>query len=219
MPSELFLIGIACQILLYNFLSQIDSVHVFSVFFDFKYICNLLPLCGLLCFSSMNTFFVTRLHFCLQLAQGIILKEVQNLHADLAATSSCLFSTFTAELTTSIKTRASTYIRKYMEAKGSCYRPSSSHHYQHHQRPTNSSNQPKASTATQHRLRWSQTRVPQPSRPSFQPMEPSKFVSLVCTKCFDFLSPVAIPRVKESLFCTPFPQQQIYNDLFWVLLI
>ncbi|KAF5397241.1 hypothetical protein PHET_09771 [Paragonimus heterotremus] len=78
-----------------------------------------------------------------KLAQAVILKEVQKFHLAQAASSSSLFSaTLAPEVSPIVQSRVTTYVRKYMESKGSFYRRrvqpplvppiSSLHHYHHH---------------------------------------------------------------------------------------
>ncbi|KAA0191955.1 Histone-lysine N-methyltransferase SETD2, partial [Fasciolopsis buskii] len=58
-----------------------------------------------------------------KLAQAVILKEVQHLHQAQAASSASLFAAPPPpELTTNVQARVTTYVRKYMESKGSFYR-------------------------------------------------------------------------------------------------
>ncbi|THD19336.1 Histone-lysine N-methyltransferase SETD2 [Fasciola hepatica] len=58
-----------------------------------------------------------------KLAQAVILKEIQHLHQAQAASSGSLFSVPPPpELTANVQTRVTTYVRKYMESKGSFYR-------------------------------------------------------------------------------------------------
>nr|VZI12746.1 unnamed protein product [Spirometra erinaceieuropaei] len=92
--------------------------------------------------SDEDLYFLTK-----KLAQSVILKEMQKLHQTQAANSSSLFATSVAEVTPAIRQRASSYVRKYMEAKGPCYRrrappqqmppsvPSQPHHHQQTQNP------------------------------------------------------------------------------------
>ncbi|VDL92462.1 unnamed protein product [Schistocephalus solidus] len=92
--------------------------------------------------SDEDLYFLTK-----KLAQSVILKEMQKLHQTQAANSSSLFATSVAEVTPTIRQRASSYVRKYMEAKGPCYRrrapppqplppvPGQHHHHQQLQNP------------------------------------------------------------------------------------
>ncbi|KAA3674734.1 uncharacterized protein DEA37_0001707, partial [Paragonimus westermani] len=78
-----------------------------------------------------------------KLAQAVILKEVQKFHLAQAASSSSLFSAaLVPEVSPIVQSRVTTYVKKYMESKGSFYRRrvqpplvppmSSLHHYHHH---------------------------------------------------------------------------------------
>ncbi|VDP13648.1 unnamed protein product [Echinostoma caproni] len=61
--------------------------------------------------------------YCSQLAQAVILKEVQRLHQAQAASSASLFAAAPPpELTANVQARVTTYVRKYMESKGAFYR-------------------------------------------------------------------------------------------------
>lgn len=69
--------------------------------------------------------------FVFQLAQEVVPKEIRNLHRAQQANASSLFAA-APEVTPSIKDRVTSYVRRYMESKGSHYRRAMPHH-QHHQ--------------------------------------------------------------------------------------
>ncbi|VDO09398.1 unnamed protein product, partial [Rodentolepis nana] len=69
-----------------------------------------------------------------KLAQEVLPKEIRNLHRAQQVNASSLFAT-TPEVTPSIKDRVASYVRRYMESKGSHYRRAAAHH-QHHQTQT-----------------------------------------------------------------------------------
>ncbi|VEL34299.1 unnamed protein product, partial [Protopolystoma xenopodis] len=67
--------------------------------------------------NDEDLYFVTR-----RLAQAVIVKEIQKLHQAQAATASSIFSApLMPEVTPTIRSRATLYVRKYMEAKGPVY--------------------------------------------------------------------------------------------------
>ncbi|VDL43011.1 unnamed protein product [Hymenolepis diminuta] len=64
-----------------------------------------------------------------KLAQEVVPKEIRNLHRAQQANASSLFAA-TPEVTPSIKDRVTSYVRRYMESKGSHYRRAMAHHQQ-----------------------------------------------------------------------------------------
>lgn len=75
----------------------------------------------------------------------MIPKEIRSLHRVQQAKASSLFTAIIPEVTSSIRERATSYVRRYMESKGPCYRrynppapppfsqAPSSHHRHNHQ--------------------------------------------------------------------------------------
>ncbi|CAH8671363.1 unnamed protein product [Schistosoma rodhaini] len=57
-----------------------------------------------------------------KLAQAVILKEIQKFHQTQAANTSLFSTVLTPELPSTVRSRVTTYVRRYMESKGAFYR-------------------------------------------------------------------------------------------------
>ncbi|CAH8654520.1 unnamed protein product [Schistosoma bovis] len=57
-----------------------------------------------------------------KLAQAVILKEIQKFHQAQAANTSLFSTVLTPELPSTVRSRVTTYVRRYMESKGAFYR-------------------------------------------------------------------------------------------------